>query len=220
MGGLGSGRWGWTATRETTDAVLTLDINHLRRRGLFATAPGWMVSSPVRWSRGGQLMGAITVKHDGDHPDTLILEYRTRRQGGQWDPVRQHIALDRTACQYGGERPWFLCPGCGRRRAMLYGLNGRFRCRACHDLAYESTREQPGDRALRRADKVWARLDGDVSKGWAWRSLPTKPKGMRWATFHRLRHQLAEAEHDALAAWVADSEALIARLDRKYGPQG
>lgn len=210
MGGFGSGRWAWTSTRETTDGVISLDIRTLARTGVLR--PG--TTSETRWSRRGEPFGWISLTA---RVNAVVLSYRSRRLGGEWEPVEERIALDRTACQFGGERSWFICPGCGRRRAVLYSPNGRFRCRVCHDLAYESTREKPGDRAQRRADKLWIRLGGDMYKGRGWRSLPTKPKGMRWTTFHRLQHQLLEAEHDALAAWVADSDALIARLDRKFG---
>jgi hypothetical protein len=51
-----------------------------------------------------------------------------------------------------------------------------------------------------------------------WRSAPEKPRRMRWTVVARSAGELAGAEHDALAAWVADTDVLLARLDRKYGP--
>jgi hypothetical protein len=47
------------------------------------------------------------------------------------------VRIERTPCNLGGSRHWFICPavGCGRRAAILYG-GGNFACRRCHQLAY------------------------------------------------------------------------------------
>ena len=213
MGGLGSGRWGWTRTRETTESLLWLDVRYLARRGLFAVRPGQLATDSVAWNRGGKPTGNITVVYAGDDPDVLTLDYRVRTSAGEpWVPVRERVRLERTPCRYGGSRPWFRCPGCGRRRAVLHSLGGRFRCRACHDLAYESTREDAGDRARRRADKLRRRL-GDTDGG-RWRQVPPKPPRMHWATYQRLVNEILETEREALEAWTAETEALLARLER------
>jgi hypothetical protein len=64
-----------------------------------------------------------------------------------------------TPCNLGGWRAWFVCPavGCGQRVAILYG-GSIFACRHCYQLAYTSAREDAGDRAARRADRLRARL--------------------------------------------------------------
>jgi hypothetical protein len=72
--------------------------------------------------------------------------------------------------------------------AILYG-GVIFACRHCYSLAYASQRENPGNRAVRRADRIRERL------GWEpgiLNSNGSKPKGMHWRTFERLK-----AEHDA-----------------------
>ncbi len=46
-----------------------------------------------------------------------------------------------TPCNFGGFRPWFVCPGegCGRRVAILYGPGqGQMLCRHCRNLNYAS----------------------------------------------------------------------------------
>ena len=93
-------------------------------------------------------------------------------------------------CNLGGSRAWFICPavGCGRRVAILYG-GGIFACRRCYRLAYASSREDAGDRATRRADRLRAR------EGWEPGILNGEggePKWMRWRTFDRLA-----VEHNA-----------------------
>ncbi len=52
------------------------------------------------------------------------------------------IGLEWTPCNYGGSRPWFMCPGegCGRRVAILYGPTLPLLCRLCRNLVYESQR--------------------------------------------------------------------------------
>jgi hypothetical protein len=72
--------------------------------------------------------------------------------------------------------------------ATLYG-GGIFACRHSYRLAYASAREDVGDQAARRADRLRACL------GWEPGILNGnggKPKWMRWSTFERLA-----AEHDA-----------------------
>ena len=65
---------------------------------------------------------------------------------------------------------------------MLYG--GRyFLCRRGHGLAYESTRESRGDRAVRKAQKVRMRLGGTAN---LLAPSPPTPQGMHWRTYERL----------------------------------
>ncbi len=212
MGGYGSGRWGWSHTRETTDGLLWLDVRDLARRGLFAAGPGQIATGSIAWSRRGETTDWIRVACAGDEPDTVLLDYQTWRPGEAWKPVRERVLIERTPCRYGGSRPWFRCSRCGSRRAVLYSVGGHFRCRACHDLAYGSTRDADHARAQRRAATLRRRLGGSES---GWRSVPDKPKGMQWRTYERIAAGIRMAEHDALAAWAAHAESFIAQLDRK-----
>ena len=77
--------------------------------------------------------------------EQVILSYRHRRGlGGEWKDVKDPVSLEWTPCNFGGERPWFVCPGvvngkrCGRRVAILYGPRKYFLRRHCYDLRYES----------------------------------------------------------------------------------
>lgn len=111
MGGFGSMRWGLHRTRATTDSLLWLDVRLLARRG--ALTPGtWSATS---WTCNGEPSGHIDHRAEAD---ALMLDYRTKAPAdAEWQPVRERIPLDATPYHYGGSRPWFLCPGCGRRRA-------------------------------------------------------------------------------------------------------
>ena len=99
------------------------------------------------------------------------------------------VAIDWTECHFGGVRPWFLCPNCGERIAILYGprierdgsklpIRSRtLKCRQCHNLGYPSQHEERDRRMRRRANKTWARIGGRGR---------TKPKRMHWRTYDRL----------------------------------
>ena len=190
-----------------------LDVRWLARQGYLAPDTSGVYA--VAWSRGDRPAGDILVRSDADRPGELVLDYRTRRYEGEpWAPVRENIPLDRTPCPYGGDRVWFRCPGCFGRRAVLYAVGGRFRCRACHDLAYSSTREGEADRHRRRADELRRRIGCKPGIF----SVPRKPKGMHRRTYERLVAEINAREEAALAAFSAETDALVARLARRYGP--
>lgn len=111
------------------------------------------------------------------------------------DPIPQLVRLAWTPCNFGGKRPWFLCPslGCWRRVATLYA-GEVFACRTCHRLVYETQRLAGDRRAVRRAERIRIRLGGggDVAAG-----FPRRPKGMHRRTYERLR---GEADHAAFLA--------------------
>jgi len=194
MGGYCSTRWNGERTRLDTAGLLRLDIRILRRQG--ALRPDtW---STQTWSRRGEPVGTITVRVPLDGA-SLTLIYRTRQAGEEWQDVAETIDLDATPCNYGGARSWFLCPGCGTRRDVLFSVRGRFHCRQCHDLAYTSTREDAMDRATRRIWRLQEKLsylDGDP-----WH-IPSKPEGMTYRKYWRLIVQLRNEilERDALFA--------------------
>ena len=125
--------------------------------------------------------------------------------------VRDQLAW--TPCNFGGHRPWFICPaqGCGHRVAVLYGGRGIFACRHCYQLVYESQREQPHYRALRRAQAIRMKLGGSGSMA---EPFPDKPKGMHWRTYERLR-----AEHDCVSQTSMMGMAIQLGLLSRYGKQ-
>ena len=188
MGGRGSGRHWYCDVKDTIDDCRAIDVRRWQRDGLLVPhqAFGW------QWSRHDKVMASIRVRTEGNR---IMLIYRHRNRGEEeWQDENYLVYLDWTACNFGGERPWFLCPAvdCGRRVAILY-CGGIFACRHCHQLAYESQRETYDSRAARRADKIRERLDWEPGilnpKGL------DKPKGMHWRTFERLNK-----EHDAFVA--------------------
>lgn len=201
MGGIGSGRR-YQGGKDTTGDMRSLDVRKLQRDG--SLKPGrvyWL-----KWSRYGKEVASIQIRTEADR---VILNYRTRRIGGDWQPMEYPIYLEWTDCNLGGRRAWFLCPaaGCGRRVAILYG-GALFACRHCHKLNYECQRETDYDRAARRADRIREKL------GWEAGILNLsggKPKGMHWRTFWQLK-----AQHDALVGVSLDGMAKrLGLIDRR-----
>lgn len=194
MGGIGSGthpRWG---TRNTVEDMQALRIGRLAR-------DGWLrhgVTCSYSWTINGRPTGDIRVTAATGH---VVLNYRCRENGGDWEQVSYPVQIDRTPCHFGGTRAWFLCParGCGRRVGVLYG-GAVFACRHCHRLAYPSENEIAHDRAVRRADKLRARLQWPpgIIEGSGW----GKPKHMHNATFQSLVTEYEEREAMALGAMM------------------
>lgn len=196
MGGVGSGNWYRFDKKTTTGETQSLDVRYLNRRGLLKPG-GWF---SLRWSRGGRETGSIGGSVEGTHrPERVILRYRHRSgPGGEWEDVREVVPLAWTACNFGGERPWFLCPGagCGRRVAVLYAPGRYFLCRRCCDLSYQSQREDAMYRALHKAQGIRERLGGSANM---MEPFPERPKGMHFDTYMRLWQEHHKAEMSQLA---------------------
>jgi hypothetical protein len=208
MGGWGSGRG--QRGRDTTSDYRALDVRRLQRDGLLTPGRsfGW------NWTRKGETVASIQISTETDR---IILNYRHKTGGNDWQSMGYPVHLAWTECTLGGRRPWLLCParGCGRRVALLYlGGSGIFACRHCYRLAYASQRETPDDRAMRRAGRIRDRLGWEPGIA---NPEGEKPKGMHRDTFERLK-----AEHDAfanasMAGMMRKFEGLAAQLDDLLG---
>ena len=149
-----------------------------------------------QWSRDGEVRASIRMRAEAGR---VVLLYRYRQHGGEWEDVEEPVRIETTSCRYGGSRSWFICPAvsCGRRVAILYGSGRYFACRHCYRLAYESQREDAGDRALRRAQTIRQRLGGSANM---MMPFPMKPKWMRWPTYQHLCAQAAALTQRSLLA--------------------
>ncbi|MBS1212047.1 MAG: uncharacterized protein H6R26_663 [Proteobacteria bacterium] len=195
MGGRGSGRRDQDG-KDTTSVYRALDVRQLQRDGLLL--PGRYFG--LSWRRNGAAVASIRLHTQADH---VILTYRSRINGGDWQPMEYPVYLEWTDCNLGGKRAWFLCPArrCGRRVAILYG-GAFFACRRCNQLVYPCQRETSDERQARRADKIRERLNWQpgILNGNGW-----KPKGMHWRTYERLKH---EHNHLVSAALAGIAERL------------
>ena len=126
MGGKGSGRQRGAskapALRQTTDQLPGLDIRGLKRDGLIT--PG---------------QERVCILLSFREPSAALAPGEVRIVD-----IEAQLDLTWTPCNYGGSRPWFLCPGegCDRRVAILYGPTAPPLCRLCRGLSYASQRRQ------------------------------------------------------------------------------
>ncbi len=194
MGGFGSGRSGW---HRKVEAFLCLNVDQVRRRGFLA--PGTACLWTWTWTTGDKASIGLQAL-----ASALRLDFRVRSGGEDWRDVVQVVDLEHTPCHYGGTRPWFRCPRCGRRVAKLFG-GALFLCRKCHGLAYRSQSETFSDRCFRRANKLRNRLGGEPGVD---RYVP-KPKWMRWATYDLLAGEIRELDNAGLLAAAARFPSLL-----------
>lgn len=200
MGGCGSGRRYRYSTKGTLDASSRLDIRYLKKQGMLR---GGYYS--LSWNRNGEPSGNVNVRIVAG--ESMAVIYRWRRSSSEeWQPVEKVVRLAHTACALGGSRPWFVCPYCSRRVAIVVVDGAHVACRHCLNLTYTSCNEDMIDRSWRRRDKIKVRLGGD-DKG-----LYLKPKGMHWQTWARLRQQHNEAEMQGWLWLDARMEAFRGQL--------
>ena len=178
----GAGRPSWRAKAE---GCLRLDVRELRRRQIL----GRTVSTSWRWTNTytGEEVGLISLQSS---PTSLQLRYSTN--GTPWV---ERIEVTRTACGFGGTRPWLHCPRCSRRVGVLYMRGGRFICRRCGGVAYTSQSED----SLGRAWRLQSKLESRLGENW------TRPKGMHHSTREKIVERIFGCEmarEDALALYM------------------
>ena len=162
--------------RPLTSHYRKLDVRRLAREG-------WLTPGRTSWWHWwGSTVAQVRIDAEKERITVTSLEPTSDKSLSP-----RIVSISRTPCHLGGSRPWFLCPSflCGRRVAVLYG-GDVFRCRRCHQLAYDSTRESPCYRALRRARTIRKRLGGGADMTLP---FPMKPRWMRWRTYDRLSEQ-------------------------------
>ena len=160
-----------------TGDLNALDIRRLAKQGVLA--PGKVVS--WAWTSDGVKTSDILIFAQDR---SLFLDYSVKSRTEQPEKIMYEVRIEHTACNYGGGRPWFICPGnrCGRRVAILYG-GKYFLCRSCQGLVYASTRENTEDRFLRKAHDIEEKLCRSSGK---YSACGGKPPKMRWNTYLRL----------------------------------
>lgn len=179
----GAGRPGWQVKAEHCRSI---DVRRFQRENLLR--PG--VTTAWAWtdSETGERRASIGFSV-ADHHVTLRFSIND-------SPMRQHVPIKRTRCNYGGVRPWFLCPRCSRRVALLFLRTNGFACRHCQRVAYASQSDDLCGRTWRRQAKLEARL------GPHWQ----RPKGMHHRTRERLLGAIFACEatrEDALAVYLS-----------------
>lgn len=169
MGGIGSGRQ--KSGTLTTYEVKRIDIGYLKKSGILNSHR----SGKLTWSRNGEQTGFINYTNTAS---SLILQYRYRQFGEDWQPVEQTIRYTKTNCHYGGFRTWFVCPKCSRQCGILYSAGPLFLCRVCYRLPYETQIVGMTERLILKLHKLGRRIFDETGY--------RKAKGMHWKTFELL----------------------------------
>lgn len=208
MGGPGSGNRSWKRTSPSlVEDAFKLDLGDLVRTGQLV--PGatvtelWDVHTPL--SNRSMMIGYyVDLTSLDDATITLMFDI---------DGVEhcQHVHLTATKPRLGGLRLWFLCPVTGHRARVLYLPEGktRFASREAYGLSYRSQRDSALFRSIARAQKIRARLGGDLS---IHSPFPARPRGMHRRTYARLREATLKIEADAREALLIWNAAIDSRI--------
>lgn len=192
------GGWRYGAGRPASHAqvsqVRKVDVRLLHREGHLVPL------SDLHWVWRDQASLHLRIG-----PGRADLRFRYPRAQGEWQEAEFIVAIARTSCNFGGDRPWFVCPNCARRCAIIY-LRGWPRCRRCAQLVYPSQSESAIERSWQRTSKILRKLgQGDA----ALYEFPRRPKGMRQVMFDRLRE-----------GWCREKEFRDAMIGRYLARRG
>lgn len=167
----GAGRPGYRLKSEHCQRI---DIRRWQKGGYLKAGTGFT----WQWTCDGEKTGSIGVNVSNG---SMRLGYSIEGRDAS-----QTITTTTTPCHYGGWRPWFSCPICYSRAAVLYQRSGRFACRQCQRVSYSTQSGSAIDRVCNR----YHRLDAVVMAG--------KPRWQRWATRNRLldRYELVSAQFE------------------------
>lgn len=167
-----------------------IDVRALKREGRLV--PGACSVVTKRW--GGRVVCEAVVDVCADGEGVMI------HASGR----ALSVELVFLAQPFGGRRPYFACPSCGHRAAILYP----FSCRACSGVAYASQWEPAHHRAIRRAQHHRQRIGGSVNLT---DPLPPRPWGMWDRTYRRRIAACREADARSLVGSLAALNGLRIR---------
>lgn len=179
MGGYFSGFKG--IRKVNTYEVISLNVNSLGLNRLST------FDKTITWNNGDSIGVIKTVQ------DVIILSY-FNSYGGLKRDYMYGVRIVYTGCNYGGERPWFICPHCNKKVGRLYLKEGYFRCRTCQNLNYEIQQEDKSDRSIKSLDnkifKIQKKLNTNQNVNNVL-NIP-KPKGMHYSTYESLLYRLRQ----------------------------
>lgn len=198
---MGKGQYYRSAAKAYTSGCLNLDIRMLCKKKMLYNYASFSWS----WtSRGSKSSISCRVSGSGD---SIELSYNVNSE-----PVAYKVELDKTPCNYGGYRSWFICLHCSKRVGVIYLRGKYFMCRKCSNLNYASSQESGNwnNEAIRQLDRIQKKLN---CEDWAPMDCiyqtPVRPKGMHRRTYKRLLNIYMES--------VIDYSGSFNAMYEKYG---
>lgn len=162
---------------DLVEGHLSMSVNDLRRIGVIRKREGeesWWGAVP---GCRGVVTAVFLIRQDRLH--VLVNK-----------ELAATVEIEWTRCAYGGQRPWFLCPGCGTRRAKLHFVRDEWTCRTCSNLRYESQRKRLPERRLDRAERIRRQVLGQQGRIVVLDPPPPRPKGMKRRRYWTLYRQV------------------------------
>ncbi len=171
VGGPGSGRKRSDEARKTTEDTPRIVVTELfegRPRDPSELAPRFVWSGPTWEAEFALVPGTrntyrATMRQFESETDMFIALLKERLEGSDgpsigdsiaWDvdaaPRTQRVRVLWTNVNFGGIRPWFECPGCGKLSRALYLADQVLACRRCANLTYATQQMSKTDRRRRR----------------------------------------------------------------------
>ena len=173
------------------DGLPRLDIRRVARSG--ALSPGTDARLPVTDGLGDEV-GAVKIAGD-DSVATIFFFIGS-------EPHSLTVMLERTRCTLGGSRPWWRCPRCSRRAALLmFNELSQPGCCGCLRRPYASQYSGNLEVLALRLRRARCRLGPDGAR----------PRHMRLATYRRLLTKMVAAEAELRAALAPLYEQMIVR---------
>lgn len=157
-----------------------------------------------------------------DYPKLSINQYKGRLNNAysmqthysyRGKDYNYSIRLDKTPCNYGGYRYWFICPNCNKRVGVLY-CAGLYVCRHCIGASYQTQLNQPLDNVRRKMHKLANKLNWVTGK--YGEQIPLPKKGMHLATFIKLDSQYKELKKKENLLCMASFMAFCDRRGLEY----
>lgn len=205
MGGVGSGK------RHRTDEVkpivesnISLNLTQLKKQGTLVTGQCFEIDYS---KESHQLMTLKISIEEGSLVVTFLYNGVLRNQTVEIANVR---------CFERFYRQYLVCPVCGSHRNQLYlDSNGKFACRNCNGLGYQSQRLNPHQRHAYNAEKFRRKKFKTTGTS---PNIFTRPKNMQTKTYQKLVDKIHWHEKKSSELFMGYFRKVKGKFDRQNLP--
>lgn len=199
MGGIGSGRF--RRRLRLAEKTTRLDAKELVRVGTLQAGKRGIIT----WK--DEKASSVGIE---TYEDRIVLQWQYQDCLEQKHVIELPIWWAWSECNFGGRRPWLICPKCQGRARFLYLSGGSiFACGKCAGITYATRRGSKIENAERKLNRIQGKLNDEGMK-----------RGLYRKTRERIQGQLEVAEakletlrEQALAKLAVKAKALWARVE-------